>query len=82
MFVDYDSGDGVLVESEGSNYARKSQFIPNARALLESNEMTAAETRLHNDLKKIADKVAELAHCGEISLAFDELLAESDLDVK
>ena len=82
LFVDYDSGDGVLVESEGSNYARKSQFIPNARALLESNEMTAAETRLHNDLKKIADKVAELAHCGEISLAFDELLAESDLDVK
>ena len=61
LFVDYDSGDGVLVESEGSNYARKSQFIPNARALLESNEMTAAETRLHNDLKKIADKVAELA---------------------
>ena len=82
LFVDYDSGDGVLVESEGSNYARKSQFIPNARALLESNEMTAAETRLHNDLKKIADKVAELAHCGETSFAFDELLAESDLDVK
>mgnify|MGYP007017369890 CR=1 FL=1 len=82
LFVDYDTGDGILVESEGSEYARKSQFIPNARALLESNEMTAAETRLHNDLKKIADKVAELAHCGEISLAFDELLAESDLDVK
>lgn len=82
LFVDYDSGDGVLVESEGSNYARKSQFIPNARALLESNEMTAAETRLHNDLKKIADKVAELAHCGETSFAFDELLAESDLNVK
>ena len=64
LFVDYDSGDGILVESEGSNYARKSQFIPNARALLESNELTAAETRLHNDLKKIADIVAELAHCG------------------
>lgn len=82
LFVDYDSGDGILVESEGSNYARKSQFIPNARALLESNELTAAETRLHNDLKKIADRVAELAHCGEASFIFDELLAESDLDVK
>ena len=82
LFVDYDSGDGILVESEGSNYARKSQFVPNARALLESNEMTASETRLHNDLKKIADKVAELAHCGETSFTFDELLAESDLDVK
>ena len=82
LFLDYDSGDGILVESEGSNYARKSQFVPNARALLESNEMTSAETRLHNDLKKIADKVAELAHCGETSFTFDELLEESDLDVK
>lgn len=82
LFVDYDSGDGILVESEGSDYARKSQFVPNARALLENNEMTAAETRLHNDLKKIADIVAELAHCGETSFIFDELLAESNLDVK
>ncbi len=27
LMVDYDSGDGMLVESEGSNYARKSQFM-------------------------------------------------------
>lgn len=82
LFVDYDTGDGILVESEGSEYARKSQFIPNARALLESNELTAAETRLHSSLRKIADKIAELAHCGETSFTFDELLEESDLDVK
>lgn len=82
LFVDYDSGDGILVESEGSDYARKSQFIPNAKALLESNELTAAETRLHNKLKGIADKIAELAHCGEKSFTFEDLLEESDLDVK
>ena len=82
LFVDYDTGDGILVESEGSEYARKSQFIPNARALLESNELTAAETRLHSSLRKIADKIAELAHCGETSFTFDKLLEESDLDVK
>ena len=82
LFVYYDTGDGILVESEGSEYARKSQFIPNARALLESNELTAAETRLHSSLRKIADKIAELAHCGETSFTFDKLLEESDLDVK
>lgn len=27
LMVDYDSGDGILVESEGMSYARKSQFI-------------------------------------------------------
>ena len=82
LFLDYDTGDGIIAESEGSGYARKSQFIPNARALLESNELTAAETRLHSSLRKIADKIAELAHCGETSFTFDELLEEFDLDLK
>ena len=81
LMVDYDSGDGVLVESEGSNYARKSQFIPNSRALIESNELTVSERKLHNSLKKIVDHIAELAHCGEKGFVFDELLEKSDLDV-
>ena len=82
LFVDYDTGDGIIAEAEGSGYARKSQFIPNARALLESNELTASEWRLHEQLKRITDKIAELAHCSETSFIFDELLAGSDLDVK
>ena len=103
LWVDYDSGDGILVESEGagvrwtplpqaeapteataetSNYARKSQFIPNARALVENNEMTASEQKLHNSLKKLVDHIAELTHCGEKSFVFEELLAKSDLDLK
>lgn len=82
LMVDSDSGDGILVESEGSSYARKSQFISNARALVESNELTASERKLHNNLKKMVDHIAELAHCGEKSFAFDELLEKSDLDLK
>lgn len=104
LLVDYDSGDGILVESEGcecpvdtseqsseapteataetSNYARKSQFIPNARALIENNELTASEQKLHNSLKKIVDYIAEFAHCGEKSFDFEELLDNSDLDLK
>ena len=82
LMVDYDSGDGILVESEGMSYARKSQFIPNARALIESNELTVSERKLHNSLKKIVDHIAELAHCGEKNFVFDELLDKSDLDLK
>lgn len=82
LLVDHDSGDGILVESEGSDYARKSQFIPNARALVENNELTASEQKLHNSLKKIVDHIAELAHCGEKSFDFEELLDRSDLDLK
>ena len=82
LMVDYDSGDGILVESEGMSYARKSQFIPNARELIESNELTISERKLHNSLKKIVDQIAELAHCGENSFVFDELLEKSDIDFK
>ena len=82
LMVDYDSGDGVLVESEGSNYARKSQFIPNARELIENNDLTASERKLHNSLKKIVDHIAELAHCGEKSFLFEELLEKLDIDLK
>ena len=82
LMVDYDSGDGILVESEGSSYARKSQFIPNKRALVENSELTVSEQKLHNSLKKIVDHIAELAHCGENSFVFDELLEKSDLDLK
>ena len=53
LMVDYDSGDGILVESEGSNCARKSQFIPNAISLVENNELTASERKLHKRLKKL-----------------------------
>ena len=70
LMVDSDSGDGILVESEGSNYARKSQFIPNASALIENRELTASERKLHNSLKKMVDYIAELVHCGENSFVF------------
>ena len=43
LFVNNETGDGLLVESEGFNYQRKSQFIPNAKALIQSNEQTEAE---------------------------------------
>lgn len=82
LMVDYDSGDGILVESEGSNYARKSQFIPNARALVENNELTASERKLHNNLKKMVDHIAEIAHCSEKNFVFEELLEKSDIDFK
>ena len=82
LMVDSDSGDGILVESEGSSYARKSQFISNARALVESNELTASERKLHNNLKKMVDHIAELAHCGEKNFVFEELLEKSDIDFK
>ncbi len=65
LFLNTNGSDGILVESEGCDYARKVQFIPNARALIESAELTSAERMIHHALKEMADKIAELAHAGD-----------------
>ncbi len=36
LFIDNDSGDGMLVQAEGFDYARYSQFVPDARGLMET----------------------------------------------
>ena len=46
LFLDANGSDGILVEAEGSDYARKSQFIPNARAIIEANDITAGEHQI------------------------------------
>jgi len=72
LFVNRDSGDELLVNSEGADYARYSQFIPNAKGILEAHEMT-------NPMRKICDLIAlkadEIIHTGEqISANIDEIL--------
>ncbi len=47
LFLDANGSDGILVEAEGADYARKLQFIPNARAIVEANDITAGERQLH-----------------------------------
>lgn len=79
LFLDADSNDGIIVEVEGYDYARKSQFIPNARALIEYNEITPMEKQLHGILKGMADKIAELAHSGYKSFFFEEMLGDTDI---
>ena len=51
LFVNMDSGDGLLVNSEGYDYARYSQYIPNAREIIQRHEQTAAldNLKIHMD---------------------------------
>ena len=81
LFLDANGSDGILVEAEGFGYARKSQFIPNARAIIEANDITAGERQLHAELKAMADRVAELAHTGQKHFVFEDMLGDEDLRV-
>lgn len=40
LVIGEDTDDGILIESEGSNYARYSSFIPNARQILLQEQMS------------------------------------------
>ncbi|MDD6058880.1 MAG: DUF6329 domain-containing protein [Ruminococcus sp.] len=81
LFLDANGSDGILVEAEGVDYARKSQFIPNARAIIEANDITAGEHQLHAELKAMADRIAELAHTGQKHFVFEDILGDKDLRV-
>ena len=43
LFLDANGSDGILVEAEGSDYARKSEFISNARAIIEANDINETQ---------------------------------------
>ena len=81
LFLDANGSDGILVEAEGFGYARKSQFIPNARAIIEANDITAGERQLHAELKGMVDRIAELAHTGQKHFIFEDMLGDEDLRV-
>ena len=79
LFLDANGSDGILVEAEGADYARKSEFISNARAIIEQSELTHGERQLHAELKAMADRIAELAHTGQKHFTFEEMLGDGNL---
>lgn len=59
MFVNIENGDGLLVNSEGYDYARYSQYIPNASDLIQQYEQTAALDALKTHMDNCIDKWLE-----------------------
>ncbi|HOF68779.1 MAG TPA: DUF6329 domain-containing protein [Ruminococcus sp.] len=63
LFLDANGNDGILVEAEGADYARKLEFISNARAIIKQSEFTYGERQLHAELKAMADRIARACTC-------------------
>ncbi len=68
----------LMYMAEGYDYARNSHFVPNARAIVEQNNFTAGERELHAELEAMADSIAELAHTGQRSFCFDDMLGDAN----
>lgn len=65
LVLDADGNDGVLVDSEGEDYARYVSFLPNARGFVSDNIQTMAD-------EIIREGAAQMKN-GSFVLGFDEL---------
>ena len=81
LIYDEEQGDGLIIESEGTSYARYSQYIPGAKELVEAHQnpvilMTNGEKKLYELLHEMTDRIAEFSHSGYSEFSFDDVLED------
>lgn len=69
MVLNKDSDDGILVESEGSSYARYSAFLPNARNIAMQMRYPSLNA-FKNEMHWLADKYVQKAINGQIDCQY------------
>lgn len=83
LFVNMESGDGLLVNSEGYDYARYSQYIPNARGIIRQHEQTAALDALKTHMDGCIDKWLEQhTNDNKFGLSLTDIIDESNFAEK
>lgn len=85
LIYDEEQGDGLLIESEGTSYARYAQYIPRAKELVESHQnpeisLTNGEKKLLNLLGEMADRIVNAVQHGYKDFTLDDVLKELDCD--
>lgn len=85
LIYDEEQGDGLLIESEGTSYARYSQYIPGAKEFAEKQQnpeisLTNSERKLLNLLDEIAERIANAVRYGYRDFTTDDVLQDLDCD--
>lgn len=70
-----------IIESEGTSYARYSQYIPGAKELVEVHQnpeisLTNGEKKLHELLSETAERIAVFARLDYSEFSFDDVLQD------
>ena len=74
LALDMDGGDGILIDSQGHDYARYTAFMPNIKAYIEEQISIAAE--------QIIKEAAENSSNGSLAIYFDEIEENHGVIVK
>ena len=85
LIYDQEQGDGLLIESEGTSYARYAQYIPRAKELVESHQnpeitLTNSEKKLCNLLDEMAERIANFVRHGYRDFTIDDVLKDLNCD--
>ncbi len=85
LIYDEEQGDALLIDSEGTSYARYAQYIPRAKELVERHQdpeisLTNSEKQLCNLLSEIADRIANAVQHGYKDFTIDDVLQDLDCD--
>ena len=85
LIYDEEQGDGLLIDSEGTSYARYSQYIPRAKELVDRQQspeitLTNSEKKLLNLLSEIAERIANAVQHGYKDFTIDDVLQDLDCD--
>lgn len=85
LIYDEEQGDGLLIESEGTSYARYAQYIPKAKELVEGHQnpeitLTDSERKLCNLLGEMAERIANAVRHGYRDFTIDDVLHDLDCD--
>ena len=83
LIYDQEQGDGLLIESEGTSYARYAQYIPMAKELAERHQnpeisLTNSEKQLYDLLNEMAGRIADAVHQGYKDFTIDDVLQDLD----
>ncbi len=85
LVYDSQDGDGLLIESEGTSYARYAQYISGAKELVERHQnpemtMTNGEKKLHKLLIETTDRIEIFTRLGNSEFSFDDVLQDLGCD--
>lgn len=80
LFVNEQNGDGLFVNSEGYDYARYSQYIPNAREIVQAHEQTTVMDNLKKSMDVCIDRlVKQQSKDKELRITLEDLFSDNDL---
>ena len=81
LVVDHHSGDGLLIESEGYNYARYSQHIPHAREIVKAYEQTLAFERLKTSIDGCIDRlIRQHKKDNQLRVTLEDIFSDMDIE--